>query len=245
MRIDVHAHIFSKAYIDGLRRVFGNDNSPTGQDAQRLIKWMSTDPRMTDVEGRLEEMEKWGIGMQVLSVPFHGALVQDRSAAADLTHMAIEMISQPARAYPDRFRVLLALRTTDIEAFTQKGIHPRHRRTRVAAGAADALRSSQYEIRRRRRQVGPKPGRGAAQAIEGVGRVVEHLLIVGLADAIRRLRGDGEREKERNHVRNRCRLRSSSRVLPPARGGTDSRLRRSQTNPPRATSIDWYHRGGR
>ena len=109
MRIDVHAHLFSNAYIDGLRRVFGNDSSPAGQDAQRLIKWMSTDPRMTDVDGRLEEMEKWGIAMQVLSVPFHGALVQDRSAAADLTHMAIEMISQPARAYPEKFKVLLAL----------------------------------------------------------------------------------------------------------------------------------------
>src|SRR5207237_857447 len=81
MRIDVHAHLFSKAYIEALRHVFGNDNSPAGQDAQRLIKWMSTDPRMTHVEGRLQEMEKWGIGMQVLSVPFHGALVQDRAAA--------------------------------------------------------------------------------------------------------------------------------------------------------------------
>ncbi|HEV8726166.1 MAG TPA: amidohydrolase family protein [Candidatus Binatia bacterium] len=109
MRIDVHAHIFSSAYIDGLRRVFGNDNSPAGQDAQRLIKWMSTDPRMTDVEGRLEEMEKWGIAMQVLSVPFHGALVQDQSAAVDLTNMANEMILRPARAYPERFRVLLTL----------------------------------------------------------------------------------------------------------------------------------------
>lgn len=109
MRIDVHAHLFSKPYIDGLRRVFGNDQSPAGQDAQRLIKWMSTDPRMTEVEGRLEEMEKWGVGMQVLSVPFHGALVTDKSAAADLTHMANDMIVQPSRAHPDQFRVLLTL----------------------------------------------------------------------------------------------------------------------------------------
>lgn len=109
MRIDVHAHLFSKAYIDGLRRVFGSDNSPAGQDAQRLIKWMSTDPRMTDVDGRLEEMNKWGVGMQVLSVPFHGALVQDKSAAADLSHMANEAIVQSARAHPDQFRVLLTL----------------------------------------------------------------------------------------------------------------------------------------
>lgn len=109
MRIDVHAHLFSKAYIDGLRRVFGNDNSPAGQDAQRLIKWMSTDPRMTDLDLRREEMEKWGIGMQVLSVPFHGALVRERSAAADLTEMANEMIMEPARLHPEKFRVLHAL----------------------------------------------------------------------------------------------------------------------------------------
>ncbi|HKY07093.1 MAG TPA: hypothetical protein VJQ55_02585, partial [Candidatus Binatia bacterium] len=109
MRIDVHAHIFSKPYIEGLRRVFGHDNSPAGQDAQRLIKWMSSDPRMAEVDGRLEEMAKWGVGMQVLSVPFHGALTRERSAAADLTHMANEMIIQPARAHPEKFRVLLTL----------------------------------------------------------------------------------------------------------------------------------------
>jgi hypothetical protein len=49
----------------------------------RWIKWMSADPGITDLEGRLKEMEKWGISMQVLTVPFHGALVQDKSAAVD------------------------------------------------------------------------------------------------------------------------------------------------------------------
>jgi aminocarboxymuconate-semialdehyde decarboxylase len=109
MRIDVHAHLFSTAYIDGLRRIFGKDSSPAGQDAQRLIRWMSTDPRMTDLEVRLEEMDKWSITMQVLSVPFHGALLQDRSAAVDLTQMANDVLVRAARIYRDRFRVLLAL----------------------------------------------------------------------------------------------------------------------------------------
>ncbi|HJU63323.1 MAG TPA: amidohydrolase family protein [Candidatus Binatia bacterium] len=109
MRIDVHAHLFGTAYIDVLQRIFGKDSSPAGQDAQRLIKWMSTDPRMTDLEGRLEEMEKWKITMQVLSVPFHGALVNDKSAALDLTQMANDVIVHAARAYPDRFRILLAV----------------------------------------------------------------------------------------------------------------------------------------
>ena len=57
-----------------------------GQDAQRLTQWMSSDPRMVDVEGRLDEMNRWGIDVQILSTPFHGALVQDTGAARDLTH---------------------------------------------------------------------------------------------------------------------------------------------------------------
>jgi predicted TIM-barrel fold metal-dependent hydrolase len=109
MRIDVHAHLFGATYIDALERIFGKDGSPAGQDAQRLIKWMRTDPRMTDLEGRLEEMERWKITMQVLSVPFHGALVEDKSAALDLTQMANDVIVHAARTYPDSFRVLLAV----------------------------------------------------------------------------------------------------------------------------------------
>ena len=109
MRIDVHAHLFSSAYIDALRSIFGKDSSPAGQDAQRLISWMSADPRMTNVEGRLQEMEKYGISMQVLSVPFHGALVQDKPAALDLTHAANDVLVQASHRYPERFRVLLAL----------------------------------------------------------------------------------------------------------------------------------------
>lgn len=109
MRIDVHAHLFSKTYIDGLRRIFGKDSSPAGQDAQRLISWMSSDPRMTDVQGRLAEMQKYEITMQVLSVPFHGALLKDKPAALDLTQTANDVLVQAANRYPERFRVLLAL----------------------------------------------------------------------------------------------------------------------------------------
>ena len=90
MKIDVHAHLFSPAYIQSLQRIFGNDSTPVGQDAQRLIRWMNSDPRMIDVEDRLEEMTKWDIDMQILSVPFHGALVQDGVAAVELAQLANE-----------------------------------------------------------------------------------------------------------------------------------------------------------
>jgi len=109
MRIDVHSHMVSLPYIDVLRRVFGNDNSPVGQDAQRLIQWMSTDPRMTNVEGRIEEMDRYGIDLQVLSVPFHGALVPDQGAALELARLANDVVVGAAQRFPDRFRALLAV----------------------------------------------------------------------------------------------------------------------------------------
>jgi aminocarboxymuconate-semialdehyde decarboxylase len=109
MKIDVHAHLFSPAYIRSLERIFGNDNSPAGQDAMRVIRWMNSDPRMIDVEGRLEEMKKFNIDTQVLSVPFHGALVKDRTAAAELTQLANDVLVEAARSHPQRFRALLVM----------------------------------------------------------------------------------------------------------------------------------------
>ena len=109
MTIDVHAHLFSPPYIDNLQRAFGKDSMPTGQDAQRLIRLMRSDPRMIDVEGRVEEMDNYGINMQVLSVPFHGALVQDKAAAVELTQLANDAVVQAAKIHPQRFRALLAM----------------------------------------------------------------------------------------------------------------------------------------
>ena len=64
---------------------------------------------MIDVDGRLEEMNKWDIDMQVLSVPFHGALVQDGAAAGELTQFANDVVVQAARNHPDRFRAFRAM----------------------------------------------------------------------------------------------------------------------------------------
>ncbi len=109
MRIDVHAHIFSRPYVEAATRVFGNDRSPSGQDAMRIINWMNVDPRMTDLDLRLEEMDKYGIQMQVLSPPFHGVLLDDQGAARELTLMANDTLVEAARRYPDRFRALPVL----------------------------------------------------------------------------------------------------------------------------------------
>ena len=110
MRIDVHSHLFSDAYVAGLRKLFAEDRSPTGQEVQRLIQWTSTDPRMTRVDLRLEEMSRYGIDMQILSIgAFHGALVSDPTAAAELAEMGNDTLIAAAHQHPDHFRALAAV----------------------------------------------------------------------------------------------------------------------------------------
>jgi hypothetical protein len=63
MRIDLHAHLFSNAYIHGLRRVFGNDNWPAGQDAPALDQvderrsWYNRSRRPPERDGNVGHLD--------------------------------------------------------------------------------------------------------------------------------------------------------------------------------------------
>src|SRR5436853_466061 len=103
MRIDVHAHIFSRPYVDAATQIFRNDQSPAGQDAMRIINWMDVDPRMTNLDLRLEEMDRYGIQMQVLSPPFHGILLEDQGAARELSQIANDTLIEASARYPEHF----------------------------------------------------------------------------------------------------------------------------------------------
>jgi aminocarboxymuconate-semialdehyde decarboxylase len=110
MRIDVHSHLVSEPYIAALRRLFAEDRSHIGQEVQRISQWASSDPRMTKVDLRLEEMDRYGIDMQILSIgAFHGALISDPAAAADLAQLGNEALAEAAHNHPDHFRVLAAV----------------------------------------------------------------------------------------------------------------------------------------
>jgi aminocarboxymuconate-semialdehyde decarboxylase len=110
MRIDVHAHLFSERYVDALRSAFRDTPPPLGEEVKRLLNWWSTDPRMTKLDLRLEEMDRYGIDMQILSLgAFHGVLLQDRGVVTELAHIGNDVLVDAATRYPDKFRVLAAL----------------------------------------------------------------------------------------------------------------------------------------
>ena len=109
MKIDVHAHIYSKAYLDEVAAIIKNDSTPKGRDMQRVISHALSDRRMWSVEDRLEDLDKFSVDMQVLSLSIPNVYFPDRETAVTLCHMANDTFVEMARAYPGHFRVFASV----------------------------------------------------------------------------------------------------------------------------------------
>jgi len=109
MKIDVHAHFYPKTYAGEVRPFFDNDSSPAGRDVQRILQWVGGEPKMWSEEQRLEDMERLGIDMQVLSVSVPNVYLPDRTAAVALCQTANGCLIDLARRHPANFRVFASL----------------------------------------------------------------------------------------------------------------------------------------
>lgn len=107
MKIDVHAHLYPRHYLDEVLRLCRDDSE--------LARWCqpaaraTADPRFWSVERRLAELERMAVDLQVLSLPIPGAYVPDRAAAVALCQMGNDAYLELARQYPARFRVFASV----------------------------------------------------------------------------------------------------------------------------------------
>lgn len=109
MKIDVHAHIYPKAYLDEVAAIVKNDSSPKGRDMQRVVGNALSDRRMWSVEDRLEILDKLSVDMQVLSLSIPNVYFPDRETAVTLCQMANDTFVEMARAHPRHFRVFASV----------------------------------------------------------------------------------------------------------------------------------------
>ena len=110
MRIDVHAHYFTKEYLDLLDEMGGIE--PTTRPGRRSL-WPSPS---ADLEVRFAAMERAGIDMEILSVsgvaPY---FLDERSAVAGARHVN-DTYAELARAHPQRFASYAALPLPHVDA---------------------------------------------------------------------------------------------------------------------------------
>src|SRR5258706_2838323 len=73
LRLDLHTHFYTQGYFDNIRESGGDfsfDKSPTGQTiiTHKGARFFGITPPMTNVDLRLEAMDRVGIDVQVVSL---------------------------------------------------------------------------------------------------------------------------------------------------------------------------------
>lgn len=110
-RLDLHTHHYPKAFFDRLRDTggaYGFDRSPTGQTIikYRGARFFGITPPMTDAVRRIEDMDRVGIDVAVVSLSTPNVFFTDASGQPEA-----------ARALNDAYAELVAAHPTRLKAF--------------------------------------------------------------------------------------------------------------------------------
>jgi aminocarboxymuconate-semialdehyde decarboxylase len=103
VKIDLHAHIYPKAYLDAVSGLRERDAAFARRTP--MVPGALGDARFWSVERRLADLERVGVDVQVLSLSIPNAYLPDEGASVALCQMANDMFLEMARAHPTRFRV--------------------------------------------------------------------------------------------------------------------------------------------
>jgi predicted TIM-barrel fold metal-dependent hydrolase len=102
--IDVHAHAFPPGFMKKL-----NESASRPLDIRKNWEW--------DQSRFLAEMDRYGVGIQVLSLPhvYEYYSVENRSLGIDLCHMANTEYAEITARLPARFRMFAAVPLPDVD----------------------------------------------------------------------------------------------------------------------------------
>ena len=120
MKVDIHAHIVERRYVEELAEVMGLSASP-GRPGQVLLRrdgltyaWYRDE--MFDVDHALRAMDDHGIDMRVLSLSAPNVYVWNRDRQIEVARRMNDATAAVCRAHPDRFAGFASLPLVDAEA---------------------------------------------------------------------------------------------------------------------------------
>lgn len=120
MKIDVHAHIVDRTYLEALTSLMGltTSRTETGQTLLRrgrsTVAWYRDD--FFDPADRVRQMDRQGVDMRILSLSSPGVTEWPLADQVSLARHVNDAITAACRAYPDRFRGLASLPMGDTDA---------------------------------------------------------------------------------------------------------------------------------
>jgi len=120
MKIDIHAHIVERRYVDALVKDLALEpqQTPSGQTLYRRngYTFLWERPDMYDIDARLRKMDAQGVDMRVLSLSTPNVYEWQGARQVEMARYMNDATAALVRSHPDRFAGLGSLPLDDVEA---------------------------------------------------------------------------------------------------------------------------------
>jgi aminocarboxymuconate-semialdehyde decarboxylase len=121
MKLDLHTHYYPPSFFDRIREIpseFAFDKSPTGQTIIKYkgARFFGITPPMTDVAKRLEDMDRVGIDVEVLSLSTPNVFFADESRQGEVAMLVNDAYAELIAKYPARFKGFASIPMDNPEA---------------------------------------------------------------------------------------------------------------------------------
>ena len=109
LKFDLHTHFYTQDYFDRIRDLpseFSFDKSPTGQTiiTFRGARFFGVTPAMTDVAKRIEDMDRVGIDVEVVSLSTPNVFFTDAKHQPEVARMINDAYASLISSRPTRFK---------------------------------------------------------------------------------------------------------------------------------------------
>jgi aminocarboxymuconate-semialdehyde decarboxylase len=109
MKLDLHTHYYPESYFQMIRDTqseFSFDKDPTGRTIikYRNARFFGITPPMTDPAKRLEDMDRVGIDVEVLSLSTPNVFFADESRQPQVARAVNDAYAELISLHPDRFK---------------------------------------------------------------------------------------------------------------------------------------------
>ncbi len=117
MKIDMHAHFYPKRYLDTLQQLTEGDATPWAQGVRKMLNAkIAPNRRMVDIHAHLEDMDRAGVDMEVLSLSMPHVYFDDLDTAVELAKITNNEIAEICAQHPTRFKGFAVLPLPHMDA---------------------------------------------------------------------------------------------------------------------------------
>ena len=120
-KLDLHTHYYPSIYFDKIRELpseFSFSSSPSGQTiiTYRGARFFGVTPPMTDVSRRLEDMDRVGIDVEVVSLSTPNVFFADARHQPEIARIVNDAYAELISLHPARFKGFASIPMDDPEA---------------------------------------------------------------------------------------------------------------------------------